>query len=570
MTLLPNCFRESRRARSAHRVDRRISGALLLLALFGVTGLSSSVSAAGGGGAKRAAGRGGLQTPLAAYWKFTGNLFYNSPAAPVITESAAYFASGNRLYAVNLSDGSLIWRYPSDTNLSTLIQTTPLVTKDTVYAGAGDGIYAIERATGKLKWHFLLRSGVATTPVLSSGRIYFTTDDSRFYELDESENPLSGIWHKGTDAGVPMPTDMAADFIISNDIIYYISSDQALHATSLTAGTQRWAPIRLDGDAHSAPVLNGESLYVSAGNSLVCYNASNGRRRWAITLPASAAAAPAVDDDGTSYVVASDRTVYAIDFRGNPLWSKHPKLDFEVLAKPLIVDKTLVIGTAQGGVYLLDTTTGAVKWNYVISPSGMSADTVPTNANVMTTPVYSNGALYILTDDGTLTAFRHDAPDAVAPIITFITPSAGDYISGRPPFSIAARVVDEGSGVDLDSLTILLDGHKIPRRPGGMDAFDQIGYYFDPDKKTIDYITMENDGGASNGLKDGHHTLTISAKDWMGNAITKSITFYTDDTIPRRSSGANSLTRQGSGGGRGRPNTGDDISPQYNGGNSPD
>src|SRR5205814_3606778 len=40
-----------------------------------------------------------------------------------------------------------------------------------------------------------------------------------------------------------------------------------------------------------------------------------------------------------------------------------------------------------------------------------------------------------------------------------------------------------------------------------------------------------SDLSRSSTLTDGHHTVTVSVGDWMGNVATKTWTFYVDDTI---------------------------------------
>ena len=43
--------------------------------------------------------------------------------------------------------------------------------------------------------------------------------------------------------------------------------------------------------------------------------------------------------------------------------------------------------------------------------------------------------------------------------------------------------------------------------------------------------------GRTTALADGHHTVTISAKDWMGNTATRTWSFAVDDTIKRGGTG---------------------------------
>jgi hypothetical protein len=202
----------------------------------------------------------------------------------------------------------------------------------------------------------------------------------------------------------------------------------------------------------------------------------------------------------------------------------------------VVAGNLLIVTTALGGVYAYDTASGALVWNYSIKPSGITNELVPMQTNVVASPIVSDGALYVLTDDGTLTAFRADAPDGLPPIIRPVDPEPGDYLNGRPPFRIAARITDEGSGINRETISLKLDGTAIPRRvQNGSLSTQKPGYVYDPADDTLEYLILEGSDGKSNMLADGHHTVTISVQDWKGNTATKSWTFYTDDTLRKRS-----------------------------------
>ncbi len=475
-----------------------------------------------------------LTMPLAVYWKYTGDFYGNNPAAPIVTEDTAYFATGNRVYAVNLKDGSLKWRYPGDTTMANFVQTTPAVNDDSLFIGTGDGLYALNRADGKLRWPqpFHIKNGVTASPIVVGDTVYFGGGNGRIYALNaKTGDPPVGTWQQGVDAG----GDFSSDFSVGGDMLYYITGGQDLHAVNLTSGQHRWLqrlPALTRGSV--SPVLSGESIYIAAGNSISSWRANNGQQRWYLPLPSDAATAPAVDANGNLYIITSDRNIYAVDKSGRGLWHQAAKVDFEVTAQPIVDGNLLFVGTTQGGVYAFDTATGALKWNYLIHPSARDANALPAFTNVSSRPAVSGGTFYALTDDGTLTAFRHDAADDTPPTVSDMLPTPGDYINGRPPLHFGARITDIGSGVNESTITVRLDDQTIPRRPPGRENQDKFGYTYNPDEGTIDFYTVETSVGRSNALPDGHHSVTVSATDWMGNVTNKTWTFYVDDTIPRR------------------------------------
>lgn len=546
---------------SPARRNARLSVSLALLTLAGVGAVAIRATKAQDArprtasltSSRRADISGKLTTPMAVEWKFTGAYFPNNPAALVVSEDTGYLATGNRVFAISLKTGAQKWRFPTDGFLPTTVQVTPTLDKGTLYVGTGEGLYALDAETGKPKWprYALRNTGVSTSPQVEGDTVYFSTDNGRFYALNANTGEaLRGIWSEKNREGIEIGSDISTDFVLSNGMMYYITSDDVLHALSLSSKTQRWAS-RLDGES-MPPVLSGESIYLAAGNTLSAWRASTGQRRWVRPLPAATTAPPVVDQNGNAYVVTSDRYIYALDQQGRGLWKQAPRVDYEVFAQPLVVGDNLIVATAGGGVFAFDTTSGQLKWNYVIHPSATDPNYIPTIINVMTRPAVVGDTLYVATDDGTVTAFRGAAGDLTPPIVTVVEPEAGDYLNGRPPFRVRAKIVDDGSGLNLSTLRVELDGNAIPRRMQATDLSDKPGFFYNTDDDTLEYTTVESEAGKSNALSDGHHTISISVKDWKGNTATKSWSFYTDDTIPRRRRDPNQPGNRGPGGNSGR------------------
>ncbi len=96
-----------------------------------------------------------------------------------------------------------------------------------------------------------------------------------------------------------------------------------------------------------------------------------------------------------------------------------------------------------------------------------------------------------------------------------------------------------------------LDDQSLPDRDTLSVGASDNGFSYKADSHMVEYTTLENDSGKSATLEDGHHTVTVSVKDWKGNQLTKTWTFVTDETI-KRVQKANPNT-PGSGPNGGRP-----------------
>ena len=324
-----------------------------------------------------------------------------------------------------------------------------------------------------------------------------------------------------------------ADAGVANGIIYYVTTNEILHAIDLGTGVQRWYGRPGSVDRTSVPTMNGELVITADGNFLTAWRSATGQKRWSLTLNSNAVVPPAVDADGNTYIITDNREIYGINQRGRGFWTKPATVDYLPLAAPTVADGLLIVPTANGGVYAFEAATGNLKWHYLLSPTSTNINRIPSRLNAASTPVVANGVLYVLSDDGALTAFSHDAPDTLPPTISDLEPEQGDYLSGRAPFHIGAKIADEGTGIDLSTLKFQLDGRDIPRYAPGEEVSGKEGFLFDLDTYSLDYTTHETEGRSS-ALRDGHHTATITVKDYKGNQATKTWLFTIDDSIPRR------------------------------------
>ena len=98
---------------------------------------------------------------------------------------------------------------------------------------------------------------------------------------------------------------------------------------------------------------------------------------------------------------------------------------------------------------------------------------------------------------------HHYRRDDRAPQITDLTPAQGERVSDRGWTRISARFTDQGSGVDLASVVLHVDGHDVTRR-SRLDG-DDIHYAGD--------------------LRPGRHYAELVVRDRAGNATRRSWAF---------------------------------------------
>ncbi len=506
-----------------------------------LTGLYCPAAAEGTGrhaASKRAAGS--LSVPLSVDWKFTGGFFGSNPASPVITADTAYIACGNAIYAVGLETGGLKWRYPSDPSaaMPKLVILTPTLANGTLYVSAPDGLYALNATDGKQLWRFnpAGKSQVITSPIVVGDTVYFIAQNGRMYAINANTGDLADGPYKPANrpAGVDIGGDLAQEPTLNGGDLYYTTVDQRIHALNISSGVVRYGVHFTADTATAKPIFYGDGYYIGTGSTFASYRAINGQIRWSIPLPTDLAVPPAVDETGNAFIVLSDRTVYALSPRGKGLWKKPAKLENRPLTQPVVSGNLLLVTTALGGISAFDTTTGELRWSYKLAAASDNPNFVPQGTSVAAMPVVSGDTLYTLSDDGSLTAFRHDAIDTTGPIVDKVDPEMGDEINGRPPVHISAHITDDGSGLDLSTLVVKLDGETIKRKPeDAVTTAADNGFVYKADSSTIEYTTLENETGKSATLADGHHTVSVSVKDWKGNETVKTWSFVTDESIKK-------------------------------------
>ncbi|GIV16772.1 MAG: hypothetical protein KatS3mg022_2207 [Armatimonadota bacterium] len=485
----------------------------------------------------------GIQMPVAMYWRYTASPAPQNFAAPAIVGNTIYYPCRDRFYALDAETGRVIWRYPTDQPLDAQFRTTPAVADGIVYVGATDGnLYALSAATGKVLWTFRTQGAVLSPPTVVDDVVYFGSADGRVYAI----NARTGepIWRGGFRTLDAVNGAVA----VADGMVYFISADQTLYAAAAATGLLLWR-MRLPGTLYAlSPVVADRNVYVVASNVLYVLQARSGRQLWARTLSDDIVAEP-VAGNSMIYVLTRDGRVWAFDNTGKLLWNtKEPVFTNQVVAPPTLAGNVLIIGTTRGGIYALDASNGSVLWKYLLQSSSSTPER-PTFTDITAPPVVANGTLYIVSDDGSLTTFRADAPDSIPPVVTELEPARGVAMSGAPPIRFRALISDDGSGIKTDSIQFFLDD-----RP--------VKYEFDLAKGEISYLwgTKEaaatpagQEGGATTvkPLADGRHTVKVVAEDWRGNRTEYTWTFIVDNTLRKRPATSQPRTQPGIPGGMG-------------------
>lgn len=496
-----------------------------------------------------------LPGSLAVLWQNTTAPGGQDPSAPALYNGVLYFGSGNHVYAVNASDGTVKWQYP-DANYDQSGQT-PLgpfdcpatVSDGKVYIGADDNrLYVLDADTGENLWQFEAGGAIESAPVILNGVIYFGSDDNNLYDLrlDNRQEAWGG----------PFKTtgSITASPMIENGFIYF-ADDTNIYGASLDSGRLLWQQ-RVIGGMTAPPVLDNGLIYVGVARTLEAIVARSGSNRWQATLPSEpSAAATTGGPTGLVYVPTSDGHVCALDSRGSIRWTTD--IHDSVNAPPLLTPSALYVATASGALYNLDPATGDIVWVYSLHPAttgnaavtavngqampvqfspqqngpgpygqqrnGQQQNTVP-QVGFAAAPVATSHALYVLATDGTLTAFSPNAADTVPPTVVSTFPSSDAPISGvNIPYQITLD--DIGSGVNPASVTLKVDNKPIPV------SYDPVQDLVQVKAQTGNTSIVGRAQVQLATLDSGQHTAILTASDWRGNKLTYTWGFTVDSSL---------------------------------------
>lgn len=440
-----------------------------------------------------------LTTPLTLSWRHTTVSTHNNSASPVYANGLIYFVSGSALYAVNAADGERRWQYPTDKSAQAFFGATPTLSNGFLYIADDYGqVSKLDAATGHEIWKAKLDGAIRSSPIVSNGIVYFGSGNAHAYALN-AENGQT-IWDVTVDGPI------SASPTLTGGLVVFSSSDGNVYSLSARNGHKAWA-VPFDADPSIVPlVYDGTSLYVTAGDTIFRLDPGNGAKRPQIKLPTNILLPPTVSSD-TIYVITQSNALYALSSSGQERW--RVTLDSSATAPPLLTGNLLIVPTVSGVLSAYDAQTSKLQWRYVMQATANSSQPKVSSTSISAAPIAADGALYVVSDDGSLSAFRDDAADNIGPQLTQLVPYAGATVKSAD-LMYGAILVDDGTGIDPGTVQLQLDGQ----------ADSQVKYH--PGQNALYDAPVTP-------LKEGLHHLTVTAADWRGNATSQTWSFTVQD-----------------------------------------
>jgi outer membrane protein assembly factor BamB len=331
----------------------------------------------------------------------------------------AYLADGPFLYAVNLKDGTELWRYPAQRDNKLLFYTTPYITEDgTIIVGSSGSNASLLAITpnGKEAWSYTgTKFHWVAAPLQIDNQLYAPNSDGNLYVFDLSD----GQTNKQPVKVVELSTDLWAQPVTDGKNLYISALDHSMFAVDKDTYQVVWHE-DLGSAITSSPILASDgNLYVgSFASSLQMFNPATGNNEsvekttdWVWGTPTE------VEKNLYFGDLAGNLYSYNLEtekYNSNPIllkpdnWAPNANnppdesKETAITASPVAVSDGILVATESGAIYKVDQAGNQALWGGQEQQPGGKIYTTPILAGdlVLVSPMNSDAFLYAYTLDG--------------------------------------------------------------------------------------------------------------------------------------------------------------------------
>ena len=333
-------------------------------------------------------------------------------ASPVVSAGKLYVIDAEaHVIAMNAATGQRLWstELPSKGNGRALFGGGVSVAGDRLFASTGVGtVAAINAIDGTILWTKQPAGPLRGAPTLSNGQVYVMTQDNQIFAMNQSDGAV--VWNASGTIQSTGVFGVAAPSAGQGTVISGYSSGE-LDAYRYENGRSLWSDalsrtsistsVATLTDIDADPVIDrGRVFAIGKGGRMASYELVSGQRLWEINV--AGISTPWVVGEWL-YVVTDEAKLICISRASGKIrwitqlkrWHKVKKKDGAIRwTGPVLAGNRLILVSTEGDMVYADPATGSVQ-SEVDMKRAMSLS-----------PVVANNMLYILADDGRLTALR--------------------------------------------------------------------------------------------------------------------------------------------------------------------
>lgn len=287
-------------------------------------------------------------------WKYpeeTARIMFYAPAALDGNQQVIVGDYQKTLYSINPKNGTTNWKF---TQAASRFIGAALVTSDLIYAPNADfSLYALD-LTGGLKWKYTTGQAVWAQPVTDGEVVYFNSLDHFTYALKAVDGSL--VWKTDLQG----PTVNAP--VVGDGKIYVGMLDNGLVALEAATGKVLWETPTENG-VYGTPVLkDGKIILGDLSGNIYSMDAGSGTGDWKIKPGGLIASNPAAFESGVVFTTEIGEVI-AIDPAGAILWNR--QITGQLNASPVVSSGLILVASFQGDNLLTAFDfEGAQKWTF--------------------------------------------------------------------------------------------------------------------------------------------------------------------------------------------------------------
>lgn len=368
-----------------------------------------------GGNQSKAMGNVALGASPSQAW--TANIAGSTPRArlassPVISGGKLFVIDADaRIIAMDAQTGARLWQtaMPAEGNGRSLFGGGVSVVGDRVFASTGVGdVAALNVADGAIVWKKRPGGPLRGAPTLANGHVYVMSQDNQIFALNQTDGETQ--WTESATLQVTAVFGVAAPAAAQGTVIAGYSSGE-LNAYRYENGRTLWGDalsrtsistaVATLTDIDADPVIDrGRVFAIGQGGRMASYELVSGQRLWEINI--AGISTPAVAGEWV-FVVTDDAKLLCVARATGKIrwisqlnrWRKAKKKTGAIRwTGPVLAGNRLILVSTQGDLLYVDPATGTVQTAKDLDRS------------MSLSPVVANNTLYILADDGKLTALR--------------------------------------------------------------------------------------------------------------------------------------------------------------------
>jgi outer membrane protein assembly factor BamB len=334
---------------------------------------------------------------------------------------AAPVVSGGKLFAVD-TEGQVV---AFDANTGAKLWRTAVEIKkdgrpsafgggasadaDMVYAtnGVGD-VTAVKADTGAVVWQKRPAGPLRGAPTLSNGNVYVMTQDNQIYALRASDGntewnesgPVGASGIFGVGAPAAAQGTVIAGYSTGELAAYRYENGRSLWNDSLSRTAMSTSVSTLT-DIDANPVIDrGRVFALGQGGRMAAYELVTGQRIWEINI--AGITTPVVSGEWV-FVMTSDAKLLCVQRASGKIrwisqlqrYTKEKKKTGAVTWRgPVLAGGRLIVSNSEGEVWSVTTSEGS------------ATQVFDTKSAISVAPIVAGNMLYLLDDDGRISAFR--------------------------------------------------------------------------------------------------------------------------------------------------------------------